>query len=80
MTEDLKAVFSAFACETLGGLHHSAIKVINKVASLTQDYSSIYSHSIIRQSLMDSVVMAIQRGNAFAMIAASTKNRIRANK
>jgi hypothetical protein len=73
--QDLQSEFCAFACETLGGLHSSARSVINKVASLTNDYASIYSHTTIRQSLLDSVATAIQRGNANMMIAASINKR-----
>jgi hypothetical protein len=75
MAEYQQAEFSAFACETLGGLDKSAIKVVNKVASIAKDNVSIYSHSTVRWSLLDSVAIAIQRGNARVMIAASIKKR-----
>jgi len=50
-----------FPSETLGGLHKSARKVINKIASLAQDNLSICCYTTIRQSLLDSVAIGVQR-------------------
>jgi len=76
MTEYQQATFSAFAVETLGGLHRSANKVINKIASLAQDNLSIYCFSTIRQSLLDSIAIGNQRGTARMLTAASVNKRI----
>jgi hypothetical protein len=71
MAKQQDAQFSAFACETLGGLHKSAIEVIRHVASLAEEQASLYSEHMIRRSLLDSVAMHIQRGNARVMMSAS---------
>jgi hypothetical protein len=59
--------FSAFAVETYGGLHKSAIRVIDHVTATAEQQVSLYPRSLLRKLLMDSVAINIQRGNADIM-------------
>jgi hypothetical protein len=62
--------FSAFAIETYGGLHKTAIYVIDQVTAAAEQRVSLYPRPLLRQSLMDSIAISIQRGNANIMLAA----------
>jgi hypothetical protein len=75
MAKQQGATFSPFACETLGGLHGTAVDMINRVAAMSSDFMSLYPQFMLRRSLLDSVAMCIQRGNAATMVAASARSR-----
>jgi hypothetical protein len=75
MTTHQQAEFFAFACETFGGMDKPAIKVIERVANMADDNLCSYSYATIKQSLLDSVAINIQRGNARIMCAASIQSR-----
>ena len=62
--------FSAFAVESYGGLHKTAIEVIKSVTEIAEQRVSLFPSAMLRKSLMDSVAINIQRGNAMIMMSA----------
>ena len=65
--------FSPFACEVFGGLHKSSLEVIKQIAHMAEENLALCPSSIIKKSLLDSVAINIQRGNALIMIEASSR-------
>jgi hypothetical protein len=66
--------FSPFACETYGGLHQTAEDVIDRVAELATENIALFPSSQLRRSLLDSVSINIQRGNALIMTKAGVRH------
>ena len=75
MADSQQATFSPFVCETTGGLHDSVMAVINFIAKMARERPSLYSGQCIKHSILDSVAIAIQRGNATIMVAAGIRAR-----
>ena len=67
--------FSPFACETYGGLHKSAVRVIEHVAELATERIALFPSGLLYRSLVDSVAINIQRGNARIMAEAGARRQ-----
>ena len=75
MAKDQDATFVPFPCETLGGIHKLALKVVKRIAQSADDMTSLYPQTTLTSSLLDTVAISIQKGNALVMIAASIEAR-----
>ena len=75
MAKDQDATFIPFPCETLGGIHKLALKVVKRIAQSADDMTSLYPQTTLTNSLLYTVAISIQKGNAMVMIAASIKAR-----
>jgi hypothetical protein len=75
MAKDQDASFVPFPCETLGGIHKLALKVVKRIAQSADDMTSLYPRTTLTSSLLDTVAISIQKGNALVMIAASIEAR-----
>jgi hypothetical protein len=52
-----------------------ALKVVKRIAQSADDMTSLYPQTTLTNSLLDTVAISIQKGNAMVMIAASIKAR-----
>ena len=62
--------FRAFAVETYGGLHQTAVDVIQDITKIAAQRIALFPTNLLKKSLMDSIAINIQRGNAAIMIDA----------
>ena len=46
MAKDQDATFIPFPCETLGGIHKLALKVVKRIAQSADDMTSLYPQNI----------------------------------
>ena len=71
--EQQKAVMIPFVMETLGGIAPQAIKLLERILLACRDHLTLWPHKLVMESLMGEIAIAIQRGNAQAMIGGYTK-------
>jgi hypothetical protein len=71
--------FLAFVLYTYGGFHRTALTVINAMVNSLEPARCLLSPAAWRHQLMQSIAIAIQRGNAGIMVAASQQRRAAAH-
>jgi hypothetical protein len=52
-----------------------SMTVVKRIAQSADDMTSLYPQTALTNSLLDTVAISIQKGNAMVMIAASIKAR-----
>jgi hypothetical protein len=67
MTADLDYEFHSVVLYTYGGFHSSALKLINRLADSVDETTCLMSRARFKQSLMEKVAIAVQRGTADIM-------------
>ena len=71
--------FLPFVLYTYGGFHRTALAVISAMANSLEPARCLLSVAAWRQQLMQSIAIAIQRGNAGIMVTASQQRRAAAH-
>jgi Reverse transcriptase (RNA-dependent DNA polymerase) len=71
--------FLPFVLYTYGGFHRSALAVIAAMTSSLEPARCLLSRAAWRHQLMQSIAIAVQRGNAAIMVAASRQGRAAAH-
>jgi hypothetical protein len=67
LAEDNDAAIVPFIVETGGGYTEQAKHVIDDIIAHAQEHAVAFTPESIREELLDSIAIAIQRGNAMAM-------------
>jgi hypothetical protein len=67
--EQHHAEFIPFVVETLGGIAPAAVKLLDQIALTCRDHMTLWSHQEVVKELRGAIAIAVQRGNAIAMIA-----------
>ena len=68
-----QAKFIAFVIESTGGLSDSAVSLLKQILLASRDNSTLWAWEEVRKECFWSVGIAIQKGNAMAMIAGRNK-------
>lgn len=74
------AEFIPFSVETTGGIGADAARLIDLLSLASRDYLTLPSHHPFANSILSSVAIAIQRGNALAIQAGYSRAVMRAHK
>ena len=69
MANSQHAEFIPFSCESTGGISQEAERVINRLSFACQDHLTLPSNLPFVNAVHSSVAIAIQRGNALAILA-----------
>jgi len=69
LTAQQQATFIPFAAETCGGLGPQALKLLKLLAEQAREHLSIWPHHDIVGHMLGAVAVAIQKGNAMAVLA-----------
>src|ERR1700722_3434469 len=67
MIADLDCEFHSVVSYTYGGFHSSALKLIKRLADAVDETTCLMSRARFKQSLMEKVAIAVQRGTADIM-------------
>jgi hypothetical protein len=67
MTAELDSEFHSVVLYTYGGFHSSAFKLINKLSDAVDEATCLMSRARFKQTLMERVAIAVQRGTADIM-------------
>ncbi len=67
--KDPTSLIRPFDLETYGGLGRCARKLIKQIASVAEDRQQMVSEWEVKQQLDESVVIAVQRGDARIILA-----------
>jgi hypothetical protein len=65
--------------ETYGGMAPDAITLLDTISEAGKEHLSLWSHAQIVQHMLCSVAIAIQKGNAMAMLSAYSAAVVRAS-
>jgi hypothetical protein len=74
-----EAVLFAFSVETCGGMAPEALALLDRISRAGQEHLSLWSHTQIVQHMLCSVAIAIQKGNAMAVLGAYSAAVVRAS-
>lgn len=55
--------------ESAGGLGEGAVQIIEEIVLASRDNNTLVHHKIVSQQLRAAIGIAVQKGNAIAMIA-----------
>ena len=69
VADSQQADFIPFSIESTGGIGKEAADLIDQLCTASRDFLSLPSHHPFAHDVFSSVAIAIQRGNAFALIA-----------
>jgi hypothetical protein len=69
MTEQQEAEFFAFSAESCGGLGPQALAVLKALSAAGQPHLAMWPRYQIIQHMLSSVAVAIQKGNAMAVLS-----------
>lgn len=69
----------AFSVETCGGMAPEALALLDRISRAGQEHLSLWSHTQIVQHMLCSVAIAIQKGNAMAVLGAYSAAVVRAS-
>ena len=67
-----------FAVETCGGLAPDAIELLDVISSEASEHLSLWSQGDVAKQLLDSVAIAIQKGNAMTILGAHAATALQA--
>jgi len=62
------ATFVPFVVESAGGLGEGAVQIIEEIVLASRDNNTLVHHKIVSQQLKAAIGIAVQKGNAIAMI------------
>lgn len=74
-----EALLLPFSVETCGGMAPDAITLLDTISEAGKEHLSLWSHAQIVQHMLCSVAIAIQKGNAMAMLSAYSAAVVRAS-
>jgi hypothetical protein len=77
MTEQQEAVFYAFAAESCGGLAPQGLAMLKQLSTVGEAHLALWPQYQIVQHMLSSVAVAIQRGNAMAVLSGYTNQLMR---